>query len=123
MNSFPETDVGSLDPKNREQIISMARRLLRTDNVGMLCTIDERGLPQARWMATMSFDDFPDLYTLTSVEQVEAKRTDRSLGVFKSRFDVYSQFNRIGGNLPARRRRDEPHLAANRRQIACLFSP
>jgi len=60
MNSFPETDVGSLDPKNRKQIISMARRLLRTDNVGML--VDGRGLPQARWMATMSFDDFPDLY-------------------------------------------------------------
>jgi general stress protein 26 len=80
MNQFPETDVGSLDPKNREQVIGMARRLLRTDNVGMLCTIDERGFPQARWMATMSFDDFPDLYTLTSVRsrkvaQVQAHPT------------------------------------------------
>ena len=66
VNTFPETDVNSLDPKNREQLIRMARRLLRADNVGMFCTIDENGFPQARWMATMSFDDFPNLYTLTS---------------------------------------------------------
>ena len=77
MDNFPETDIDSLDPKNREQIISMARRLLRADNVGMFCTIDENGSPQARWMATMSFEDFPDLYTLTSarsrkVAQVQA---------------------------------------------------
>ena len=58
----------------------MARRLLRADNVGMFCTIDESGFPQARWMATMSFDDFPDLYTLTSarsrkVAQIQAHPT------------------------------------------------
>ncbi len=39
MNDFPDTKIDSLDPKNREQIISMARRLLRADNVGMFCTI------------------------------------------------------------------------------------
>jgi general stress protein 26 len=77
MNDFPETDIGSLDPKNRTQIVRMARWLLRADNVGMLCTIDGSGSPQARWMATMSFEDFPDLYTLTSarsrkVAQIQA---------------------------------------------------
>ena len=80
MNDFPDTKIDSLDPKNRAQILSMARRLLRADNVGMFCTIDESGFPQARWMATMSFDDFPDLYTLTSarsrkVAQVQAHST------------------------------------------------
>ena len=80
MDDFPDTDIDSLDPKNREQIISMARRLLRADNIGMFCTIDETGFPQARWMATMSFDDFPDLYTLTSarsrkVAQLQAHPT------------------------------------------------
>ena len=80
MKNFPDTDVASLDPRNRDQIISMARRLLRADNVGMFCTIDENGFPQARWMATMSFDDFPDLYTLTSarsrkVAQIQAHST------------------------------------------------
>ena len=66
MNTFPQTDVNSLDPKNREQIISMARELLKGNNPGILSTIDQSGFPQSRWMATMSFDDFPDLYTLTS---------------------------------------------------------
>jgi general stress protein 26 len=80
MNNFPDTNVESLDPRNRDQMISMARRLLRADNVGMFCTIDESGFPQARWMATMSFDDFPDLSTLTSarsrkVAQVQAHPT------------------------------------------------
>ena len=66
MNIFPETDVDSLDPKNRRQIISMARELLQTGNPGIFCTVDQNEFPQSRWMATMSFDDFPDLYTLTS---------------------------------------------------------
>ena len=66
MNAFPETDVSALDPKKREQLIRIARELLRGDNPGILSTVDQSGFPQSRWMATMSFDDFPDLYTLTS---------------------------------------------------------
>ncbi|MGA7215877.1 MAG: pyridoxamine 5'-phosphate oxidase family protein [Terrimicrobiaceae bacterium] len=66
MNTFPETQVGSLDPNNREQVISMARQLLAGSNPGILSTVDQRGFPQSRWMSTMSFDDFPNLYTLTS---------------------------------------------------------
>ena len=66
MNTFPQTDVNSLDPKNREQLIRMATELLKGNNPGILSTIDQSGFPQSRWMATMSFDDFPDLYTLTS---------------------------------------------------------
>jgi general stress protein 26 len=66
MNTFPQTDVNSLDPKNREQLIRMATELLKGNNPGILSTIDQTGFPQSRWMATMSFDDFPDLYTLTS---------------------------------------------------------
>jgi hypothetical protein len=52
MDDFPETDIGSVDPKNRAQIVLMARRLLRADNVGMFCTIDESGSPQARCFHT-----------------------------------------------------------------------
>jgi len=66
MNTFPETDVNSLDPKNREQIISIVRQLLKGNNPGILSTVDQSGFPQSRWMATMSFDDFPNLYTLTA---------------------------------------------------------
>jgi general stress protein 26 len=66
MNIFSETDVDSLDLNKREQIISMAGQLLKGDNPGILSTVDQSGFPQSRWMATMSFHDFPDLYTLTS---------------------------------------------------------
>jgi general stress protein 26 len=66
MNTFPETDVNSLDSKDREQIISMVSQLLKGNNPGILSTIDQSGFPQSRWMATMSFDDFPNLYTLTA---------------------------------------------------------
>jgi len=66
MNAVPETGVNTLDPKFREQLIRMARELLKGNNPGVLSTVDQNGFPQSRWMATMSFDDFPDLYTLTS---------------------------------------------------------
>jgi general stress protein 26 len=66
MNNFPTTDITSLDLKNREQTIRMAKELLRGGNPGILSTVDQKGFPQSRWMATMSFEDFPDLYTLTS---------------------------------------------------------
>jgi len=66
MNTFPETDANSLHPKNREGIISLTRELLQGGNPGILSTVDQSGFPQSRWMATMSFDNFPDLYTLTS---------------------------------------------------------
>ena len=61
MNSFPATDIDSLDPNNRDQRISMAKQLLKGGNPGILTTIDQSGFPQSRWMATMAFDDFPDL--------------------------------------------------------------
>jgi general stress protein 26 len=80
-NDFPNTDVDSLDLTNREQIIRMARRLLRADNVGMFCTIDQSGFPQARWMATMTFDDFPDLYTLTFARSRKAAQVQANPAV------------------------------------------
>jgi general stress protein 26 len=66
MNTSSETDLNPLDPKNREQVVGLAKQLLKSNSPGILSTIDQRGFPQSRWMATMSFDDFPDLYTLTA---------------------------------------------------------
>ena len=37
----------------------MAKQLLKGNNPGILSTVDQSGFPQSRWMATMSFDDFP----------------------------------------------------------------
>jgi general stress protein 26 len=86
MKSFPETDVDSLDPKSRDQIISMARELLQGGNPGIFSTIDQSGFPQSRWMATMSFDDFPDLYTLTSA-------TSRKVAQIQERPTVHWMFS------------------------------
>lgn len=66
MNTFPQIDVGSLDPNDRTQVIRLTRQLLKSNNPGVLSTVDQGGFPQSRWMATMSFDDFPNLYTLTA---------------------------------------------------------
>ena len=66
MNTFSQIDLDSLDPNDRAQVIRMARQLLRGNNPGVLSTVDESGSPQSRWMATMSFEDFPNLYTLTA---------------------------------------------------------
>ena len=66
MDTFPQADVDSLDPKDRAKVIGMVRQLLKSNNPGVLSTIDQSGFPQSRWMSTMSFDDFPNLYTLTA---------------------------------------------------------
>ena len=66
MNTISQTDVDSLDPNDRAQVIRVARQLLKANNPGVLSTVDENGSPQSRWMATMSFEDFPNLYTLTA---------------------------------------------------------
>ena len=41
-------------------------------------TMDQSGCPQSRWMATMSFDDFPDLYTLTSAKSRKVAQIQRN---------------------------------------------
>jgi general stress protein 26 len=66
MSTHSQTDGDSVDPNDRAQVIRMARQLLKGNNPGVLTTVDENGSPQSRWMATMSFEDFPDLYTLTA---------------------------------------------------------
>ena len=68
MNTSTQTDANSLGPNDRAQVIRMARQLLKGNNPGVLTTVDESGSPQSRWMATMSFEDFPNLYTLTAAD-------------------------------------------------------
>lgn len=60
--TFAETP--DLEPA--EDLIDAARRLLDGTQPGVLTTVDAEGRPHARWMATMTFGDFPRLYTLTS---------------------------------------------------------
>jgi general stress protein 26 len=77
MNMSAETDIESIDPGNRDQVIRAVRETLKANKPGILSTVDQDGFPQSRWMATISFSDFPDLYTLTSatsrkVAQIQA---------------------------------------------------
>jgi general stress protein 26 len=66
MSTLSQPDANSLDPRDRAQVIRAARQLLKGNNPGVLSTVDESGSPQSRWMATMAFEDFPNLYTLTA---------------------------------------------------------
>lgn len=66
MNTLSQTDANSLNPNDRAEVVRMARQLLKGNHPGVLSTVDENGMPQSRWMATMSFEDFPNLYTLTA---------------------------------------------------------
>jgi general stress protein 26 len=52
--------------EDNEELRRQALELIHGSHPGILSTIDEKGYPQSRWMATFSSDDFPLFYTLTS---------------------------------------------------------
>lgn len=58
------TDAFDLD--DCEDIVGMAKHLIDGHHPGILSTVDAAGRPHLRWMSTLAFDDFPNLYTLTS---------------------------------------------------------
>ncbi|HEY8965836.1 MAG TPA: pyridoxamine 5'-phosphate oxidase family protein [Candidatus Methylacidiphilales bacterium] len=49
-----------------DDIVGLLRQLVNGDHPGVLATMDRDGLPRMRWMASLSFEFFPYLYTLTS---------------------------------------------------------
>ena len=49
-----------------EHVIRLAKRLANGTRSGVLATVDGDGMPHLRWMATLSLNDFPHLYALTS---------------------------------------------------------
>ena len=52
--------------KHAEYVIDLAKKLADGKRPGILATVDEQGMPHLRWMATLSLQDFPLLYTITS---------------------------------------------------------
>jgi general stress protein 26 len=52
--------------KHAEYVIDLAKKLADGRRPGVFATIDEKGMPHIRWMATLSLNDFPLLYTITS---------------------------------------------------------
>jgi general stress protein 26 len=52
--------------KHAAHVVDLAKRLADGKRPGVLATVDETGRPHVRWMATLSLEEFPLLYTITS---------------------------------------------------------
>lgn len=65
-----ETEATSFTPShakaNGEHVIRLAKQLANGTRPGVMATVDCNGNPHLRWMATLSLQDFPHLYALTS---------------------------------------------------------
>jgi general stress protein 26 len=68
MSSSPDSPKSSQKEaaKHAEYVIDLAKQLANGKRPGILATVDEQGVPHLRWMATLSLQDFPLLYTITS---------------------------------------------------------
>jgi len=49
-----------------EHVIRVAKELANGKRPGVMATVDPEGMPHLRWMATLSLNEFPHLYALTS---------------------------------------------------------
>ncbi|HUB67839.1 MAG TPA: pyridoxamine 5'-phosphate oxidase family protein [Candidatus Methylacidiphilales bacterium] len=49
-----------------EHVIRLAQQLADGNHPGVLATVGQEGNPHLRWMGTLSFQEFPHLYALTS---------------------------------------------------------
>lgn len=61
----PET-LESFSMEDSDDLAGLMRNLIDGQHPGLLTTVDERGHPRARWMATFAFERFPHIHTLTS---------------------------------------------------------
>ena len=58
-------DENSLTSEAKAKLLTEAKTLIDGTHPGVLCSADDNGTPQVRWMATFSFDEFPIFYALT----------------------------------------------------------
>ena len=54
------------ETRHAAHVVDLAKRLANGKRPGVLATVDETGKPHLRWMATLSLEEFPMLYTITS---------------------------------------------------------
>ena len=66
MNSDFPIDISEKTKNCAEHVVRLARQLADGNRPGVLATVDREGAPHLRWMATLSLQDFPHLYALTS---------------------------------------------------------
>jgi len=66
MNSnFPSNQIEK-NKAHGEHVIRLAKQLANSHRPGALATVDPSGAPHVRWMSTLSLQEFPYLYALTS---------------------------------------------------------
>jgi len=64
--------------KHAEYVVDLAKRLADGTRPGVLATVDEKGRPHLRWMATLSMRDFPVLYTITAPDSRKIQHIKRN---------------------------------------------
>lgn len=88
----------SFDLKTREDFVAAARNLIDGHHPGVFTTVDEDGRPHARWMASLAFDNFPDIVTLTAPNSAKMKHIARhpSVNWMFSNYDLSLVINLHG---------------------------
>lgn len=66
MAQKPSSSHGGRANAHGEHVIRLAKQLADGNRPGVLATVDHDGAPHLRWMSTLSLQEFPHLYALTS---------------------------------------------------------
>ncbi len=75
--SNPQAPNGS-ETKHAAYVVDLAKKLADGNRPGIFATVDEAGRPHLRWMATLSLQDFPVLYTITSPASRKIEHIERN---------------------------------------------
>lgn len=68
MKTETTKEIETFDVEDSEDVIGLVKGLVNGEQPGILCTVDRHGTPQARWMSTLDFKEFPVFYSLTAPE-------------------------------------------------------
>ena len=109
-------DKDSLTSEARSKLLTEAKTLIDGTHAGVLCSADDNGTPQVRWMATFSFDEFPIFYALTGTSSRKSEQIARCPQVnwMFSNADLSLILNLVGA---ARVLTDTPTLKRIWRQV------
>lgn len=112
----PVRNVNSLDPKNREQVISTVRQLLKGNNPGILSTVDQSAFhSRAGWLPCRSMTS--KLVHINRRQQPKGwanqGASHRSMDVFQSRLEFRRESERQGRAVLAGLGNDEASMDAN----------
>lgn len=64
--SYRAEDSSSFSLDECDDVMEVLKALIDGSHPGLLATVDQANRPHARWMATLAFDKFPFIYTLTA---------------------------------------------------------